>query len=118
MDWLGELFKIVVLPPAGLVALAILGCAMRGRWPQLGRMMVWGSLLLLYLLGTPFISTLLLRSLQWFPTLTTSQAGQAGANAIVILSRDANSEAPEYAGSIPGPLTLERLEYGARLARD
>src|SRR5215813_8789758 len=117
MDWLIVLFKIVVLPPAGLVALAILGWTMSGRWPQLGRMMVWGSLLLLYLLGTPLVSSLLLGSLQWFPALATSQVRNPGAHAIVILSGDEDSEAPEYGGPSAGPLTLERLEYGARLAR-
>jgi uncharacterized SAM-binding protein YcdF (DUF218 family) len=118
MDWFVVLLKIVVLPPVGLAMLAIVGWAMSARWPRLGRMMVWGSLLSLYLVGTPFISSLLLGSLQWFPALTTSQVSHASANAIVILSADAASEAPEYGGSIVGPLTLVRLEYGARLARD
>jgi uncharacterized SAM-binding protein YcdF (DUF218 family) len=118
MDWLVMLLKIIVLPPLGLAVLAILGWTISGRWPRFGRTMVWGSLLLLYLLGTPFISSLLLGSLQWFPALATNQVNHPAANAIVILSADADSRAPEYGGSIAGPLTLERLEYGARLARD
>src|SRR5262249_25402925 len=64
------------------------------------------------------VSSLLLGSLQWFPALATSQVRNPGAHAIVILSGDEDSEAPEYGGPSAGPLTLERLEYGARLARE
>src|SRR5262249_51373556 len=118
MDRLVALLKIVIPPPLSLAVLAILGWMIGGRWPRLGRTTVWVSLVPLYLLATPFISSLLLGSLQWFPALTTTQVNHPAANAIVILSADVDPEATEYGGSIPGPLTLERLEYGARLARD
>src|SRR5215813_4154481 len=113
MDWLVSLVNVLVLPPQSLAVLAILGWTASGRWPRFGRIVVRGSLLLLYLLSTPFVSSLLLVSLQWYPALTTGQVNHPTANAIVILSAEADRRAPEYGGSIPGPLTLERLEYGA-----
>jgi uncharacterized SAM-binding protein YcdF (DUF218 family) len=117
MDWLIAPLKAVILPPLSLAMLAIGGWAISGRWPHLGRTMIWGAMLLFYLLGTPFVSSELLGSLQWFPPLAPSRFSHS-ANAIVILSADADSQAPEYGRAIVGPLTLERLEYGAQLARD
>ena len=117
MDWLVAPLKTVVLPPLSLAILAIVGWAISGRWPHVGRMMIWGATLLFYLLGTPFVSSVLLGSLQTFPPLSPSRFSHS-ANAIVILSADSDSQAPEYGRSIAGPLTLERLQYGARLARD
>jgi uncharacterized SAM-binding protein YcdF (DUF218 family) len=117
MHWLVAPLKEIVLPPLNLAMLAIVGWAISGRWPRLGRMMIWGAMLSFYLLGTPFVSSVLLGSLQRFPPLSPSQFGHS-ASAIVILGADSASQAPEYGRSIVGPLTLERLEYGARLARN
>jgi hypothetical protein len=109
MDWLVAPLKVVVSPPLSLAMLATMGWALSGRWPRLGRIVIWGAMLLFYLLGTPFVSSVLLGSLQWFPPVAPSQFGNS-ASAIVILSADSDSQAPEYGRSIAGPLTLERLE--------
>ena len=65
-------------------------------------------------------------SLQWYPPYHPVEAAQfEGAQAIVVLSAGAYYEGPEYLISgtphknadRPGPMTLQRLEYTAFLAR-
>ena len=48
---------------------------------------------------------------------TAAMLASAGADAIVILSGGLRDYAPEYGGSTVNRITLERVRYGARLAR-
>ena len=73
------------------------------------------------ILSLPAVSDALIDSLQVFPALTPAQVGAAGSGApaaIVILSAGRRAYAPEFGGETADELTLERLRYGARLARD
>lgn len=86
-------------------------------------MLVWCILLtaagiVLYVLLTPFGSAVLLRRLERSPPLTASAlAAQADIDAIVVLGADYCTWAPEFGGETVGPLTLERMRYGAVLQR-
>lgn len=70
-----------------------------------------------YLLSVPAVSNLLMRSIEVPPTAPSVLAA-ADAQAIVVLSGGFEQHAPEYgaAGAVDG-LTLQRLRYGAHLAR-
>jgi uncharacterized SAM-binding protein YcdF (DUF218 family) len=70
---------------------------------------------LLLLLSLPAISVLLLRLVDASPPLDPARAATAGA--IVILGGGTRHDAPEYGGDTPNTLTLERVRYGARVAR-
>ena len=63
----------------------------------------------------PATSAFLLRNLHHSPTLDLRQV--SGAQAIVILGGGMVEDAPEYGGAALGILTLQRVRYGARVAR-
>jgi uncharacterized SAM-binding protein YcdF (DUF218 family) len=105
----------IVADPVVLVLLLLLGglglTLLRRR---LGRTLLISGVAALYLLATPFFSTLLLRLAE--TPLDVSPVARAP-QAIVILSAGAYLRAPEYEGDTVDALTLERIRYGARLQR-
>ena len=105
----------LVLPPAGLLVVAVIGLALQRSRPRLGRSLAWTGVLLLTALSLPVVSQALLRALDNDPAIDLAQA--AGAQAIVILGGGVRRAAPEYGGDTLGRLTLERVRYGAWLAR-
>jgi len=105
----------LVLPPVGPLALAIAGAALLGRRPRLGRALVWSGLGLLVALSTWAVANGLLRLVEDAPQLTLAEARSA--QAIVILGGGVRRNAPEYGGETLGRLTLERVRYGALVAR-
>jgi uncharacterized SAM-binding protein YcdF (DUF218 family) len=110
----GDLATYLLLPPADLLILALVGLV-AGWWRRkLGALLVIAALVLLYGLSTPVGSLLLIRGLQRDPPLATV-AGIG--DAIVVLSAG-----PQYDADAPGALGvdargLERLREAARLAK-
>ena len=110
------LLKSVILPPSGLLLLAILGLFLIKRRPRLGRACLVLAIGSLWLLSTPGVSDVLCGLAEHYPALDLRSA--AGAQAIVILGGGGERAlAPEYGGPAAEPLLLERLSYGAYLAR-
>ena len=105
----------LVLPPTGPLLLAVLGLATLTRWPRLGRLLAWLGLLTLLVLSLPVVSDTLVRCVDQSPPLDLTQAGNAGA--IVILGGGVRQDAAEYGGDTLGRLSLERVRYGALVAR-
>ena len=105
----------LVLPPTGPLIVAFLGLATLTRWPRLGRRLAWLGLLTLLALSLPVVSDALVRSLDRSPPLNLAQVGDAGA--IVILGGGVRRDAAEYGGDTLGRLSLERVRYGALVAR-
>lgn len=110
------LAKALLLPPFGLFLLIAIGWFIMGRRRRLGRVLFAAGLVALYLLSTPYVGSLLLRSLQVYPALPLDRPVE-GVGAIVVLGADLRREAPEYGGDTVGRLTLERVRYGAKLHR-
>jgi uncharacterized SAM-binding protein YcdF (DUF218 family) len=106
--------KTLVLPPTGLLLLALLGLVIHRRFPRGGIAMAWVGVLGLLVLSVPAVATFLVRSLDTSPPFDPARA--SGAQAIVILGGGTRS-AQEYGGETLGELTLERVRYGARVAR-
>ena len=113
--WLKALLKAVILPPAGPLLVAIFGLALGRRFPRTGRALAVAGVASLLLLSLPIIAIFLLDRLETYPPLDLAQAKSA--QAIVILGGGVRRRAPEYGGDTLGPLTLERVRYGARVAR-
>jgi uncharacterized SAM-binding protein YcdF (DUF218 family) len=108
--------KQLLLPPAGLLLLALLGLLLLKRRPILGRSLVIFSIATLWLLSTPMAANSLTRMAEYYPVLDMHAA--AAAQAVVILGGGGQRlYAPEYGGPAAGPFLLERLSYGAFLAR-
>jgi uncharacterized SAM-binding protein YcdF (DUF218 family) len=91
------------------------GLALLSRRPRLGRALAWAGLITLLGLSLPVVSHALLRLVESAPALDPAKAGEA--QAIVVLGGGLRRHAPEFGGETLGRLTLERVRYGARVAR-
>ncbi|BAO30936.1 YdcF family protein [Sulfuritalea hydrogenivorans] len=118
MFLLKKLLTTLILPPAGPILLAFLGLwLMRSqsrRWRNGGLWLAILSLAGLLLLSMPIVGKALMAPLEQYPPISAAQLQRA--QAIVILG-GGSYFAPEYGGDTVGSATLERLRYGARLAR-
>jgi uncharacterized SAM-binding protein YcdF (DUF218 family) len=110
-----KLLAALVLPPTGPLLIALLGLALLTRRPRWGRALAWLGVLALAALSLPVVSHALLRLVDPSAPLDVTQARDA--QAIVILGGGIRRAAPEYGGDTLGRLTLERVRYGALLAR-
>jgi uncharacterized SAM-binding protein YcdF (DUF218 family) len=115
MVWIKQAIKLFVLPPAGPLLLTLIGLAMARRRPRVGRVLALFGIVSLTLLAIPAIGSLLVRCLDDSPPLNLVEA--KAARAIVILSGATRRYAPEYGGATLGTIALERVRYGAWIAR-
>ena len=113
--WLKALLKAVVLPPVGPLLVALAGLGLQKRLPRTGRALAFAGVSSLVLLSIPAFAILLLRCVDTHPPFEADRA--KAAQAIVILGGGIRRNAPEYGGDTLGQLTLERVRYGARVAR-
>jgi uncharacterized SAM-binding protein YcdF (DUF218 family) len=113
--WVKAVLKALVLPPTGPLLLALLGLAVGRRSPRLGAGLAWTGVLSLLALSIPAVAALLMRSLDLPAPFDPKHA--TGTQAIAILGGGTRRDAPEYGGDTLSTLTLERVRYGARLAR-
>jgi uncharacterized SAM-binding protein YcdF (DUF218 family) len=107
--------KALILPPTGLLLLALMGLALIGRHPRTGRAMAAAATMALLVLSTPLVSNQLIRLLDDSPPLDLAQVRSA--QAIVIPGGGVRPNALEFGGDTLGRLTLERVRYGARVAK-
>jgi len=113
--WLKALIKALLLPPTGLLLVAALGLALHSRFPRGGRALAVAGVLGLLVLEIPVTADFLVRVVDNSPVLELAEARQA--QAVVILGGGIRRDAPEYGGDTLGILSLQRVRYGARVAR-
>jgi uncharacterized SAM-binding protein YcdF (DUF218 family) len=110
------LLKDLILPPSGPLLLALLGLLLLKVRPLLAQICLIVGFASLWLLSTPIVSDALTGLVELYPPLDLRQA--ADAQAIVILGGGGQRAlAPEYQGPAAEPFMLERLSYGAYLAK-
>ena len=102
---------LVLLLLAGALALVV---KLRSR--RWGLFLLAAVALTLFVISTPLVSGGLLHALQ-ARVHGPSEEQRKGAGAIVVLSAGLRFSAEEFGGDTVGPLTLERIRYGARLHR-
>lgn len=107
----------LLLPPAGPLLVCALGLVLiwrrRGR---LGWTLLLAGLACSWFLATPLVADTLAALAEHYPPLDAN--ARTGAQAIVILGGGGErADAPEYAGPVADLVLLERLTYGAFLAR-
>ena len=112
-----KLVSGLILPPTGPLLLSIAGLTLVqiNFRPRLGRALAWTGVLTLMLLAWPPVSALLTRAVAVGEALDMAKAEQA--QAIVVLGGGLRRNALEYGGDTVGTLTLERVRYGAYIAR-
>lgn len=114
-----QLVTEILLPPTSLLLLALLGVwIMRTRHRRMqegGFLLAILSVVSLLLLNTPLVSRALVTPLEPYPPINSAQLQRV--QAIVILGGGTYYAAPEYGGDTVGRATLERIRYGAYLAR-
>ncbi len=101
------------LAPFLIVALAALIAPNRVRGLRAAGV---AAISLLAVLSTPLVSGSLLSQLELWAPVSSTDAAVRNAQAVVILSAEQRAR-PEFGGLGPGPLSLERLRYGAYLAK-
>ena len=109
---LHAVFRAIVLPPGGLVLIGLAGLALLGRSPRLGRVLVAAAAGLLLLLSLAPVDYALTRAVECCQPLDPEHIPSA--DVIVVLGGGITASAE---GPIPAPDTLERIAYGAGLAR-
>ena len=107
--------KTLVLPPAGPLLLALAGLLLLARRPRLGRALALTGVVALVVLSVPIVALAVSRMVGETPVFDPARA--ADAQALVILGSGVRQDAPEYGGDTLNGRTLERVRYGARLAR-
>ena len=109
------LLKILILPPTSLLLLALIGLAASTRFPRTGKTVATAATLGLLALSLPVVASALSQLLTPPPPFVAADA--KAAQAIVILGGGVRHDAADYGGDTLAPLTLERVRYGARVAR-
>jgi uncharacterized SAM-binding protein YcdF (DUF218 family) len=118
---LKSLLHTVLLPPGGPLMLALLGAWLARRAATVtvrrcGTALLVTSLAALWLLGTPAVADRLEGAAERCPALDLTHP--VNAQAIVILAGgEVRNRAPEYGGPAASQDLLERVSYGAYLAR-
>lgn len=113
--WLKAVAKALVLPPTGLLLLALLGLAARKRFPRAGATVATASVVVLLAISMPIVADYMVEVVDTSRRFELADARDA--KAVVILGGGIRRAASEYGGDTLGVLTLERVRYGARVAR-
>ena len=112
-----KIITALILPPTSLLIAAVAGLILMRRFARTGYALVWASLAALFVLSLPVVSSGLLRSVSPYAPLQIDTANLNAARAVVILG-GGRRNAPEYDGETISSLALERVRYGAKLARE
>lgn len=110
-----SILRNLILPPAGLLILGFAGLLLTRRHRKLGNALIALSLGLIWLGSLPVVANWLQRQAERYPPLDLSKP--VNAQAIVILAGGSERIAPEYGGPAIANDTLERVDYGAYVAR-
>jgi uncharacterized SAM-binding protein YcdF (DUF218 family) len=113
--FLKSVFRTLLLPPTGLLIVAIVGLLLSRRYRRLGTALLVIGLVSLWLCSMPVVADALQRLTERYPPLDLSHP--VNAQAVVILAGGDVRIAPEYGGPAASLQTLERLNYGAFVAR-
>jgi uncharacterized SAM-binding protein YcdF (DUF218 family) len=105
----------VLVPPTSLILIGLLGLGLSRRWPAIGRALSAFGLVGLLVLSLPVTAFSLMSVLEGPPLSDPGAVGDA--QAIVILAGGVSRGAVDWGGDTVGLFTLQRLRYGASVAK-
>lgn len=111
---LKKIVSVFIVPPLALIWLALIGVLISRKKKMLGQVICCFSLVLILILSTPFAGSRLVVWVQDDSVVTTVDPR---AQAIVILGGGVEAFAPEYQAPNPSSSSLERIRFGAFLAK-
>lgn len=117
MFFLKRLLESFLLPPFGPLLLILAGLCLLRWHRRTGLTLAWGGALLSLCLMLPVTVDLFLAPLETVASPITPEMAKR-AEAIVILGGGGRRHALEYGRPTVNQITLERVRYGARLARE
>jgi uncharacterized SAM-binding protein YcdF (DUF218 family) len=106
------LLKATLLPPGLFVLIIAVALLSRRRWPRISRTSITIAAAGLYILGMPFVSNAMLKSIE------VSNEPLPGAEAIVVLGAGITILEDARGGPNLDRLSLERVVGAARVARE
>ncbi len=117
---LPKIISLLVIPPGIVVIVGLLGLFLTiwRRW--IGGIVIGLALLALFVLSVPLVSSRLMIQLEApyrADVIVPGKPAPSNVQAIVILGGGRRSESPEFGGDTVSQYTLERVRYGAQLAR-
>lgn len=120
MSWLAtNVVASFLLPPLNGILPAFFGVMLLRRRPRLGKGLIAFGLSLITLLSLPVVASALMGILeQRYEALPRTSLANLQADAIVILGSGRYRSAPEFGDDDVRGLALERLRYGALVARE
>jgi len=107
--------KSLLLPPTSLLLAVLFGMYVARRRQVAGRAIACIAATALLLLCVPQVAQVLVLALH--PPAPFAVQDARGAGAVVILAGGVRRHAPDYGGDTLSTLTLERVRYGAMVAR-
>jgi uncharacterized SAM-binding protein YcdF (DUF218 family) len=113
-----QIVELFLLPPGSVIAIAILGFFIYGKWKWLGICIVGLSVALLVALSLPLTGRELTSGLEASASplyVDALEDAKKQAGAIVVLGAGRYADAPEYGADTVSRFALERLRYAARL---
>jgi len=121
MFFLKRLLECLFLPPLAPLVLIAVGLLLLRYKPRLGQVVAWFGVALSFALMFPPTVEALLEPIESvaapLDVQALKQVTEQGAGAVVILGGGLRRFAPEYGHATLNRLTLERVRYGARIAR-
>lgn len=114
-----ELIRAFLLPPMLFLFLALVGLGVSLMWKKLGVAVAAVSLVLMFLFSTPFVTGILMNSLQTEEAITEQNYKKVlkNADALVVLGGGQRRMTPEFGHDTASEFTLERIRYAAWLAK-
>ncbi len=118
MTW-RYIIKQLAFPPSSLLILLLLSFVLRKRWPKVALTSFILGVAGLYIMSLPITVEYAARALETEIPLTQAQWPSLNqqADAIVILGGGREVNDPAWQGDQPSLMAMQRLRYGARLAK-
>ncbi len=110
------LFKTFLLPPALQILMLILALLLWRRWKIVSSVLLGSACLSLLLLSLPIVSAQLFVWLE-SPYRVAPELRERNVQTIIVLGGGRERHAPEYGGDQVNRMALQRLRYGAYLAK-